>query len=140
MQIPRLLVAFGLSALLAGCGAEASSGSGSEAEATTAAQEIEKVLKGINSSETAEAAKEELATLVDKLIAALPKIPSAEEGKGMLEGIAENAKKAAGAMSGDLTSALGKVSGEIQRIMSNAQASAPIKDVLEKLKGAIPGS
>ena len=137
MNLRHLVSALGLSVLLAGCTAEASEGS--EAQATTVAAELETLLKGVTSTETAEAAKSELTTMIDKLKNAMPKMPTAEEGKSMLEGVMEEGKKAASAMSGDFTKALGNVSTEIKRILGNGELSGVLKEPLEQLQGVIAG-
>ena len=116
----------------------------SEAAATAnpaaTAASITKLLTGITDGKTAEAAKAQLETLTGTFGKAVEGLKSAGAAAGGEAGgaITDLAKKAAGAISPELTKSFSGITAQITRLMSLEGVTAAIGPMLEKLKALIP--
>ena len=117
--------------ILAACGGESNAG-GAMGEAFTA---LTKKLAGVKDAETANAAKDALGPMVDKLVGMKDKVMGAmKDGAAGAEGAAGKAAEAAkGAL--NIGGLKDKLMSEIGRIKNISAAWEPLKGILGKVTG-----
>lgn len=125
--------------LLGACGSEA----GAAGNVTGTADSVTKLLSGITDSKTAEAAKTELTSLTETLSGALGSLKSTAEsttettGADVKDKLGALAKKAASAISPEMTKSFSGITEQVARLMGNPEIAKVIGPTLEKLKGLI---
>ncbi|MEO0479152.1 MAG: hypothetical protein AAF196_06700 [Planctomycetota bacterium] len=95
--------------------------------------ELGGVLEGVTNTETANAAKDKIGTLVQAI----------EQGMGSLGGLAGGAGEGVGSLLGsalpaELKDPIGAVQKQIGRLLGNADTSNVLGDLLQRLKGVLP--